>query len=568
MLIVPARIFLHHERGRLGFEWQSGVETNCFLAGMEGMNMDSPAAETTLAVVDEMAERYPERLAVADVEQTRTFEELRENANELAAGLRNLGVGPDDRVAILVENRVEWVEVMVASHRLGASIVGVSTWATERELEFFLSHSGAGTLVATHEFAGTDFVSILADMLDLSGDTAIDSAVAPALDTIALLEGEESWAHRLADLPDPEALAADPDLASQHPNDPEDEALLLYTSGSTSRPKGVPLLHGGHVENGYQIGERMHLTPEDRIWLCSPLFWSYGVANALGAAFTHGAGLVLQAPFEPERAIDLIDRYECTVYYGMPNMARDIVEADGFDPDRLHFRTGTTIGPPEDIAYTIDQLDIPELCNIYGSTETYGNCAVTDCKLPRETRLHTQGHPLEGQDIVIADPDTGERLPQGEVGEIRVGGRITPGYHDAPEKNAEAFDEEGYLKMGDLGRLDEDGRVQFRGRLKNVIKTGGINVSPLEIEEVLLTHSAVDQVFVVGIPDEEKDEIIGAAIVTEPGESLTREAVLEHCASLAAYKRPDEVAFVDADVLPTTDTGKIQRNQLAETIFG
>lgn len=526
--------------------------------------MNPPDAETTLSLLDEMVERYPERPAVIDERRSVTYRELQHSADELASGLRSLGVDSGDRVAILMENRIEWVETMFASLRLGASIVGVSTWATAPELEYFLSHSGASTLVAVDSFAGNDFVSTLSDVLgDLSvQDGGLESPVIPSLDTVVFLGAAEPWAHRFEDVAQTEPVQTDSD-----PNDPADEALLLYTSGSTSRPKGVPLLHGGHVENGYQIGERMHLSPADRIWLTSPLFWSYGVANAFGAAFSHGGSLVLQAPFEPETAIDLIDEHECTVYYGMPNMARDIVEADGFDPSRIHFRTGTTIGSPEDVEYTMDRLGIDELCNVYGSTETYGNCAVTDCKLPREVRVHTQGRALDGQDIVIADPETGERLEQGQVGEIRVGGRITPGYHDAPEKNAEAFDEEGYLKMGDLGRLDSEGRVQFRGRLKNMIKTGGINVSPVEVEERLLEHPAVDQAYVVGVPDAEKDELIAAAIVPETDESVTVDDIREHCSSLAAYKRPDRVKFVDSRALPTTDTGKIKRNELGVTLF-
>jgi len=308
----------------------------------------------------------------------------------------------------------------------------------------------------------------------------------------------------------------------------------------------------------------MHLTPDDRLWLASPLFWSYGIANALMSHITHGASLVLQQSFDPEEAVDLIADHECTVYYGMPNMARDIVEADNFNREKLHFRTGTTIGVLEDVEFTMDELDIPELCNVYGSTETYGNCAVTDCKLPREVRLTTQGQPLPGQDMIITEKESGEELPQGEAGEVRVGGRITPGYYDNPEKNDSAFDEDGYLKMGDLGRLDEEGRIQFRGRVKNMIKTGGINVSPVEVEEFIQDHEAVDQVFVIGLDDEERDEIVAAAVVPLPDASLTEDDICSHCEGLAAYKRPWEITLVSADELPQTDTGKITRQELAD----
>jgi fatty-acyl-CoA synthase len=306
----------------------------------------------------------------------------------------------------------------------------------------------------------------------------------------------------------------------------------------------------------------MHLTPDDRFWLVSPLFWSYGSANALGAMLTHGASAVLQSQFDPEAAVELAAEHDCTVYYGMANMARRMVAADNFDRGKLSFRTGTTIGQPEDVAFTMDRLGVEGICNVYGSTETYGNCAVTDRDLSREVRLQAQGRPLPGQDLIITDPDTGSRLEQGEVGEIRVGGRITPGYHDAPEVNREAFDDDGYLKMGDLGRLDEDGRIQFRGRLKNVIKTGGINVSALEVEEFIRTHPSVEQAYVVGLDDEEKGEIVAAAVLPVDGESLTETAIREHCAELSAYKRPVKITITTDESLPETDTGKIKRLSL------
>lgn len=520
--------------------------------------MDRPASSTLSALLGELAEVSPDRTAIIDRKRSVTYAELRERADALAAGLRECGVEPGDRVAILMENRIEWVETMFAAHRVGAAVVGVSTWATRRDLEYYLTHSGADALVATGSFAGTDFAAVLDDLLDgeLSSPGALDAPDVPALDTVVLLGADRRGATSFADLP------ADPIAFAKDPNDPDDEALLLYTSGSTSRPKGVPLLHGGIVENGYYIGERMHLTPDDRVWLASPLFWSYGSANALSAHATHVGSLVLQAPFDPEVAVDLLEEYDCTVYYGMPNMAKQLVDVDGFDSERLSLRTGTTIGPPEDVAFTIDELGIPDLCNVYGATETYGNCAVTDCDLPRETRLRTQGEPLPGQDIVVTDPETGERLEQGEVGEIRVGGRITPGYHDDPEKNREAFDEEGYLKMGDLGRLDEEGRVQFRGRLKNVLKVGGINVSPVEVEERLLEHPDVDQAFVVGLDGPEKGTVVGAVVVPGSDGSLTEDAIHEHCESLASYKRPVRVLVIAPGALPQTDTGKIKRDDL------
>lgn len=526
--------------------------------------MDEPTSKTLSALLDERAEQYPDRPAVLDGDRSLTYSTLRERAHALAGGFKEIGIGRDDSIAILMENRVEWVETMFAAHRVGATVIGVSTWAKPRELEYYLSHSGADAVVATASFAGTDFASMLDDLLDgaLTDASAVpgslDAPAVPELDTAVLLGEELPGAVSFGD------LAADTPEAGTDPNDPGDTALVLYTSGSTSKPKGVPLLHGGVVENGYQIGERLHLTPADRVWLASPLFWSYGSANALATLVTHAGSLLLQAPFDPEVALELIREHEPTVYYGMTNMARQIAEADGFDRTDLSFRTGTTIGPPEELEYTMDELDIPLLSNVYGATETYGNCAVVDCTLPLKTRLRTQGRPLPGQDIRIKDPETGEQLEQGDVGEICIGGRITPGYRDNPEKNNEAFDNDGYLHMGDLGRLDTDGRVQFRGRLKNVLKVGGINVSPMEIEERVLELPEIDQAFVVGLDDPQKGTAVGLIVVPEAGATVAEADVVEHCESLSSYKRPEHVVIEDAVSLPETDTGKIKRNDLTQ----
>lgn len=521
--------------------------------------MDAPDSPTLASLLDELVAWRGTETALIDEFRSVNYEELRSRADRLAAGLRANGISSDDRVALLMENRIEWVEAMFATMRLGATVVAMSTWAETRELEYYLSHSDATAVVAIDEFAGNDYAEALDEILEYQSDPVgeTDSDVAPDLDTVILHGTDRPGALQFDTLFSDEPIPFETD-----PNDPDDTACLLYTSGSTSKPKGVPLLQGGIIENGYHIGERMHLTTEDRVWVASPLFWSYGIANSLCAHLTHGASVVLQQTFDPEMAVELITEHDCTVYYGMPNMARDMVDADNFDAEKLNFRTGTTIGVPENVEFTMDELDIPELCNVYGSTETYGNCAVTDCKLPREVRINKQGRPLPGQDIVIKDPGNGEELPEGKVGEIRVGGRITPGYYDNPEKNEASFDEDGYLKMGDLGCLDEDGLIQFRGRLKNIIKTGGVNVSPVEVEEFILELEAVEQAFVVGLDDEERGEIVAAVVIPDPDASLTEDQIRDHCEGLAGYKRPKRITVVSMDQLPKTDTGKIKRQQL------
>jgi fatty-acyl-CoA synthase len=330
----------------------------------------------------------------------------------------------------------------------------------------------------------------------------------------------------------------------------------------------VTLAHGPLIANGFDIGERQHLRATDRLWLAVPLFWSFGSANALPAIMTHGGCIVLQESFEAGEALALIERERCSVYYGMGNMARALLEHEDHPRRSLGaMRTGLTIGPPEDIAMTIEALGAAELCNVYGSTETYGNCAVTDANDPLPLRLHSQGQPLPGMTIRTVDLVTRRPLPAGEIGELAVRGYVTPGYFQAPELDAEAFDRDGYFLTGDLGSIDVDGRVRFRGRLKEMIKTGGVNVAPLEVEQVLLRHPDIVQAYVVGVPDQSKGEIVAAVVELRAGAVRDTASIVGFCRErLASYKVPVRLAIRSAAEFPRTPTGKIHKPRLRQEL--
>jgi fatty-acyl-CoA synthase len=235
--------------------------------------------------------------------------------------------------------------------------------------------------------------------------------------------------------------------------------------------------------------------------------------------------------------------------------------------DTRSLRTGLTIGTPEEIALTMHTLGVGEICNVYGATETYGNATVTDAHEPEALRLHSQGRPLPGMQLRIVDPDTCAVLPPGTVGEILVAGYVTPGYYRDPENNARAFDAEGYFLTGDLGMLDEAGRLHFRGRLKDLIKSGGINISPLEVEAYLMTHPRVKQAYVVGLPDTIKGEVPVAAVELRPGEAASAAEIRSFCRDhIASYKIPVQVVFLAPDEFPRTSTGKVQKTELREII--
>jgi fatty-acyl-CoA synthase len=532
-----------------------------------------PRRRTLGDLLDETARARPAADAVIFRGQGLTYAELQARADDLARALLAAGVRKGDRVALLLPNRPEWLVAAFAGARLGAVTVGVSTFSVPREIAWTLEHCRPAAIVTMEAFRGRSYLEplhALCPELATAAPGTLRSERLPELRAVVSVdERRHDGVYRLDELVERASeVHGDALRAAQAAVTPADPCFILYTSGSTATPKGVVLAHGSVIENGFGIGERMRLTEADRVWLSVPLFWSFGSANALPAMLTHGGSLVLQESFEPGEALALLDEQRCTVYYGMANMARAILE----HPDRRRralaaMRTGLTIGLPEDIQMTIEAVAARELCNVYGSTETYGNCAVTDAHDDLALRLETQGRPLPGMTLRVVDRETGRTLPPGEVGELRVKGHVTPGYYNDAEQTRAAFDADGWFVTGDLGLIGDDGRVRFRGRLKEMIKTAGMNVAPLEVEAVLLGHAAVKQAYVVGVPDRARGELVVAAVELHDGAPASAEALAAFCRErLAGYKVPVRFAFRKADEFPRTPTGKVQKPRLRDEL--
>jgi fatty-acyl-CoA synthase len=534
-----------------------------------------PVSRTLGDLIDELGARRPAGEAIVFRDERLDYAALKTRVDAFARSLLAVGVQRADRVALLATNRPEWIICTLAAAKIGAIVAAISTFSTPRELAWSLEHCGAVAMITLEAFRGRRFLDALRDLCPELGDGqpgALKSARLPSLRTVVAIEGRApagvfslpAFLARGASV-NPASLAA-----TQRTVRPDGICYILYTSGSTAAPKGVTLAHGGVIGNGFDIGERMHLSAADRVWLSVPLFWSFGSANALPAALTNGSCIVLEESFEAGEALALIERERCSIYYGMPNMARALLEHPDHPRRRLGaMRTGLTIGPPEDIAMTIEALGATELCNVYGSTETYGNCAVTDAHDPLPLRVNSQGLPLPGMRIRVVDLVTKQPLCAGEIGQLAVGGCVTPGYFNAPELNAEAFDRDGYFLTGDLGSIEPDGRVRFRGRLKEMIKIGGVNVAPLEVEQVLLQHPDVVQAYVVGVPDQAKGEIVAAAVELRAGAATDTASIIAFCRErLASYKVPIQLAFRTAAQLPRTPTGKIHKPTLSQELAG
>ncbi len=522
-----------------------------------------PTSRTIADLIDEMAQRYPLREALVGSGKRYTYRTLRAEVRRMARALHGLGVRHGDKVAILMDNRPEWLIADFAITLLGGVMVGINTWATARELEHVLAHSDTRILITVDGFLKYDYRALL-KALEPHRERL------PSLQHIVCLADEvpAGWL-RYADLSKyadqvPEAAI---DLA-QRAVGPDDVAYLLYTSGSTSLPKGVLLQHRGLIENMWQIGERQRVIGRDRLWLAVSLFWGLGCENALFNILTHGACVVLQEHFDAGEALALIERERCTLFYGTPNMAYAMHQhPERPARDLSSLRSGGTLGTPEQIMRVVE-LGAREICNIYGLTETYGNCNVTDARDPLEKRIGNVGRPLPGVDQRIVDPQSGQVLAPGNVGEIRVKGCVTPGYYKDPERSAQAFDEHGYFMTGDLGLVDADGALHFRGRIKEMVKTGGINVAPVEVEEILMTHPGVHLAFVIGVADAVRDEALVAVIVPKAGGTPSIAELDTFCRqTLAAYKVPRLFRFVGESELPLTTTGKLQKSRLAELFF-
>ncbi len=515
-----------------------------------------PPSLTLQGLVRHYAQCTPDAEAVVAEVGRLDYIQLRDEAARVARGLRGLGVGPGDRVALLMGNRPEWIIAAIAIGALGATVVAMNTWWTPREMEYALDHAEVRWLVCDGSYIRRDYAR---DIEELRAEGRV-----AGLQVVVGVGGElpaswVSWRDLKGDAAAPVLPEAD---------HPQGVAFVLYTSGSTSAPKGVQLLHGDLIENTWHIGQRQALSAADRLWLAVSLFWGFGCSNAMPAILSHGGCIVLQESFDAGRALEMIERERCTVLYGTPNMVQAIVE----HPERTRrdlscLRTGATLGSPEQLRRAASLA--PGICNVYGLTEIYGNCHATSTSDDLSFRLVSSGPPLPGISQRIVDVDTGRVVPAGEVGEVRVKGRVTPGYLKDAEQTAAAFDADGYFRTGDLGVVDENGNLQFRGRLKELVKTGGINVSPAEIEAVLMTHPGVAHALVAGVPDTTRDEVLGAVVIPRPGCHPTEEELRSHCKRLLAnYKIPALFRFSTEDSLPLTTTGKVQKNRLAHLFFG
>lgn len=510
-----------------------------------------------MTLIDEMASRYSDRDALIGENIRYTWRELYSQIRQFAKGLYSAGVRPGDKVGILMGNHPDWLIAHFGIMALGGITVAINTWASSRELAYQLDHSETKLLLMSDSFKNRNYLKLLQDAKNLRPNLShLEQIFCKSSKTLPnnISDFRLIW-EMGKNISDSTINRKIMEVRG------EDIACILYTSGSTAEPKGVLLQHFALIENMWNIGERLHITENDRLWLAVSLFWGLGCENALFAMWTHGACIILQEYFDPGESLKLIEREKCTVYYGTPNMTLALAEHSELSKRNISsLRVGATLGSPAQIQQLID-LGVPEACQIYGLTETYGNCSINDSHDTLQHRIETIGKPLPGNKMIIADTVTGEPLAPNKIGEIRLRGYVTPGYFKDPKKTQSSFDINGYFCTGDLGFIDKNGYFYFQGRVKELIKTGGINVSPAEIEKVLMCHVGIEEAYVIGLPDIRKDEVVAAVIVANT--PIEKKHLIALCQNeLAAYKVPKKILFITRAELPVTNTGKLKKSSL------
>jgi fatty-acyl-CoA synthase len=511
--------------------------------------------------LDDVAERYGPRVALRFEGKSTSYGDLRAEARSIAKGLVARGVGKGTRVAVLIANRPEWVTAVFGAALTGAVAVPVNTFATPDELDYVLRHSDAAWLLLQPQVARHAFLD---DLRARHPEIAAARAGAIRCAALPQLRGVEAlgpgWGALHAAGADVSDALLDALSAEIHP---ADDALVIYTSGTTARPKGVVHRQRTPVIQGWRFAELMGFGPEDRVYTAYPFFWTAGIAMALGATLAAGATLVLHEIFEPGEALALAARERATSLQVWPHQAKAMAEHPDAARTDLSSVRKIEFGSPLAKLAGLEQ-DEWGIYASYGMSETFTLATALPADAPAARRKGTNGPALPGTALRIVDPHTGVALPPGEKGEIAVKGlTLMSGY---AKVEPELFlDADGFFHTQDGGHLDAAGELHWTGRLSNLIKTGGANVSPLEIEERAGRFVGVRSAHAVGVPHPTLGEAIVLCVVPTEGATVDvagLEVFLRE--TLSAFKLPRAVFVLRPDEVSYTGSQKVQVDPLRE----
>ena len=486
-----------------------------------------------------------------------TYSDVAADARALASAFQDVGVEKGDRIAVHLPNLPETVATIIAAAELGAWIVPVNPQSSPRELRFVLRNTEATIAVIAERHGGVEYLELFESMLpDL-----------PCLQYLATVGEEDLWyddrIFQFEDLVSAgRGLSFEPIAVGT-----DDPLAVLYTAGTSQKQKGVVLSHGNLLHAAEATATALGMGSDDKTLCCVPLFNIFGLGAALLPTLVTGGSLVLQEQFNAAEAIDLIESHNPTVLHGVPTMfVLMLRELATRNVDVSSLRTGIIAGAPvaPELADKIRSEFVPQLEIAYGLTETSSTATITR-PTDGESRSHSVGSPIQDLELCILDGDECQ-LETGVVGQIAIRGpSVMQGYFRQPATTRAALTAGGFLRTGDLGSVDAAGFLHIVGRESDVIIRGGYSVHPREIEDYLRSHPAVDEVVVVGVPNEVLGELICACVIPVEGALVSRDEIRQHCRpALAEYKLPDLVRFLEE--FPLSEDGHPQRAELARAM--
>ena len=511
---------------------------------------------TLTTLLERAVRRWPDNEAAVIADRRLTYRELADRVELLARGLTALGVQAGERVCVLVPNSVDSVITLFAISRLGAIPVEVNVRYLTAELAFVLHDCEPSVILTSDETSEyRDLTALLHEALPGLSDAADPFSVwvptLPSLKAVVLLGG--SSAPGLL----PERVLRDLAAVTELPEvdvSVDDMAAIVYTSGTTSAPRGAILSHHALVGHWALSGCRWDLDSADRFWNPCPIFHIAGVGPLIWCV-AHGATFVADTYFRADRALRQIVAEQATVLYPTyPPIMRDLMNHPDFAAtDLSRVRAYLNVAPPEDLRAMQAAIPHAAQLTLYGGTE--GGCVtMQQVSDDLETRLRTNGTPVGDVELRIADEEIQYR-----------GSNAIEGYWRDPGKTSETIDTDGWLHTGDRGSIDENGSLHYLGRLKEMLKVGGENVAPAEVEAVLATHPAVKLTQVVGMPDPRLVEVVAAFVELLPRAEVSEQELIEFCRSrMAKYKVPRTIRFVTEWPMSVT---KIQRGKLREMLL-
>lgn len=525
---------------------------------------DKPTPMKSLpAALAEAAATHSTAPALLGSAGTHTFASLAEASRAFASALAALGVNKGTHVGILLPNQPSWLVTAWAVWRLGGTIVPLNTLWTAPELQAALDWADVHLLVAIPRFLKHDYVAALRSFGVEPHRRQTRASTLPCLHTVVWTDPDGSVQGRCESASTLTAGAPSPDwlAAQEHAVEATDVAAIFFTSGSEGTPKAVVHTHRSILAAAQGISERLGLGPTDRVWAYLPWFFAGGLVAGVLAPWLVGAGVIYQHTFDPGEAIALMERFQATTFFAWPHQAQAIVNHPAFSRQRLRLHKGP--GAQAGWAKALYGEDHTAVSS-WGMTETGPMAATTAWSDPLERRCSTHGRPLPGVEMRVVDPTTGANLPAGREGELLVRGTtVMASYYK--KRARDCFDTDGFFHTGDRAFLDSDGYLHFLGRLRDVIKVAGANVSPAEVEQVLHAYPGVRSAAIVGIPHPERGETIVAFLVPKPEQHLDQDQLGAFCRHhLAAYKVPRHFFILTPEEWPELGSGKVDKSALRQ----